>query len=199
MEEDKTTETNTEEMTLTKVKCLYCCWTVRPESFYKYYTLILTFGHIMDFIYYGILIFHGIFEPRLFGLVYHSMLFAFLLYSYWRYMKENNYGLAPQYYYSAIVYYFSLFLWIITFLLFNFLAFNGKYDAIIHRKLYVYQNELAVYLALIYLVFFPFSLFNLYLKKMYFEVIKERKLFDANKKLEELNYHTADSMQESLM
>ena len=182
-----------------RIKCLYWCWEVQPESYYKYYTYLLIFGHMVDLLYYGVLIFHGVLGHRLFSLIYHTLLLVFLLYSYRQYTLDNDYGQNAQYYYSKVLYYFSILLWILTFMICNVLVLNGKYNTIIHRKLYVYHDELTLYLFLIYIIFFPLSLCNLHLKRLYYQVIREQRQIDGKAGIEESNSEPTDSLQESLI
>ena len=151
------------------------CGSVKNENYYKYYTLLLLLNELIAMIFYISLFSEGLLHHHKIGFVINIAITSFLVFSYWKYHDTGNYGLSIHYYFSKIKYYVYFIFGAGYYLMFLAYFIFGKAHLLIHKKLYRYDSEVNALVVLFFVFSFPFYLYGLYLRKLYFSVIALKK------------------------
>ena len=153
------------------IKPVLCCQT-RHETFFRYYTLWLIISDLLNMLYYVILISNGNFGPRHISFLNNVIDLTLLFLMVRAYYKNYDYGLDIHYCFAAYLYYFTLFLYI-GFLIGGSIILTYKIEYVLDHP-FIGGNKGYMYTLLIgiFFILLPHATFDLYLKYLYFKVIK---------------------------
>ena len=153
-----------------------CCIRFSHENFFFCYTYFLLILELLNLLYYLVLIYHHKITYQLPLFIVNLSNIGILTRMISRYNQNYDYGQNLHFYFSALVYYLNLLSYSFFFASIILFSIVGLEEYLFDPGRHMSKSELMMLMVIIYCFMLPHAVIDLYLKHLYFKVIKDKRL-----------------------